>query len=488
MEDLEFMVSTFEEVHPDLWFRADRESVARLTAELASRIDRPMTRLEFWPLAARLAASFGDGHTGVMLPVEEFRRARDRGERWFPLEVDAFGPRGLRVLAAHEAEDRLAPGSWITRIGRHPADELFAQLMAEMSGEMESYRAFQLLRSFNVLLWANGIEAPFEVDVLVPGENATRTLHLEGVTWDRLTGAEGARRDDDQDFRFERLAGDIGYLELRRMRGFRAFTAFLEHTFRDIRERPVRGLVIDLRRNGGGSTAIGDALLAYITDRPYRMIARMELKASRRKKEWLESQFIPRALRWLPLLYLQRDVRRVWSARDGSLVTWEIDPRPPEENPLRYRGPVCVLIGPQTFSSAQKLANAIKDYRLATLIGQETGGIPNAFGEAYDFRLPNTRLVARASTKRYVRANGDRSWTRGILPDIEVIPTPEDERAGRDPVLDAALAWIDSSASAAASCSKLMPMAACQRPRMAVNARATPAAVTPTREWQRQPG
>lgn len=118
---------------------------------------------------------------------------------------------------------------------------------------------------------------------------------------------------------------------------------------------------------------------------------------------------------------------------------------------------MCILIGTRTFSSAQKLTNAIKDYRLATLIGGETGGNPYAFGEMYLFRLPNTRLELGISTKRDVRANGDAHWQRGILPDIEVKPTLADLQTGGDMVLEFAREWIRQRAASKTSLASLEP-------------------------------
>lgn len=88
------------------------------------------------------------------------------------------------------------------------------------------------------------------------------------------------------------------------------------------------------------------------------------------------------------------------------------------------------------------LANAAEDYRLATLVGEETGGIPNAFGEVYSFDLPETRLSAGVSSAYFVRANGDEKDRRGVMPDIKVRQTQADARAGRDTVLERAREWV----------------------------------------------
>lgn len=261
------------------------------------------------------------------------------------------------------------------------------------------------------------------------------------MTDERIWEVESRLSRSEKNFSFRRLEGNIGYLEFRRMKDYSAFESFLAETFQDIRQEPIVGLIVDLRRNAGGSTSLGDLLLSCITNKPYRMIARMELKVSPWKKRALKER-LPRWARWIPVQYLFREGRRIWRAAGGDIVTTELPVKAPKENPLRYRGPVCVLIGEVTFSSAQKLANAIKDYELATLIGTETGGNPNAFGEMCIVRLPNSRLAYGVSGKRYVRANGDATWRRGILPDIEVHIDERDRARGIDTVLEYAKRWI----------------------------------------------
>jgi hypothetical protein len=109
-------------------------------------------------------------------------------------------------------------------------------------------------------------------------------------------------------------------------------------------------------------------------------------------------------------------------------------------NPIRKRpaidraGHLFVIVGPITFSAA--LANAI-DFRNQThamLVGEPIGEKPNSWSENDEFTLPNSRLKVSYSTKFYEFAPGQQV----ITPDRVIVPTWEEFRAGRDPVLE----WI----------------------------------------------
>ena len=104
------------------------------------------------------------------------------------------------------------------------------------------------------------------------------------------------------------------------------------------------------------------------------------------------------------------------------------------------RGVFFVLIGRHTFSAAQNIVTQLEAHTNVIFVGEPTGGSPNHFGDATRVRLPNSGLVIRASTLWWQDAhpNDERLW---IAPQIAADPSIVTDRAGRDVVLDAALAY-----------------------------------------------
>jgi hypothetical protein len=114
---------------------------------------------------------------------------------------------------------------------------------------------------------------------------------------------------------------------------------------------------------------------------------------------------------------------------------------------LNAKGHFFVLIGPGTFSSGE---TAVEEFHNsfarfpglrfnATLIGEPTGGKPNCYGDVRVFELPNSQLLVQYSTKHFQLSENDDPPSRE--PDIEVTRSLTDYLAGRDPVVDAALAY-----------------------------------------------
>ncbi|WP_188500887.1 S41 family peptidase [Pontibacter amylolyticus] len=101
-------------------------------------------------------------------------------------------------------------------------------------------------------------------------------------------------------------------------------------------------------------------------------------------------------------------------------------------------GKLYTLIGRETFSAAQMLANDLEYYTNTLFVGEPSGSSPSAYGDSRKMQLPNSKLTIRVSTIYWRDWDGDekRPWT---APDIPVGYTSRDYLAGRDPALEAVL-------------------------------------------------
>jgi hypothetical protein len=123
----------------------------------------------------------------------------------------------------------------------------------------------------------------------------------------------------------------------------RSFASFTSDLFDVIDSQPPDKLIIDIRSNGGGSSAIAQPLIAGIGMRPS----------------------------------------------------------------INREGHLFVIIGRETFSSAILNAISFRSETSAILVGEATGGKPNHFGEIRFFTLPNSRVPITYSTKYFRMAAED---------------------------------------------------------------------------------
>jgi carboxyl-terminal processing protease len=172
-------------------------------------------------------------------------------------------------------------------------------------------------------------------------------------------------------------------------------------------------IILDVRLNGGGSSNIGYEVIRSLVDRS-----------------------VPTS----------RQVMRQYNPTDrarGTLMEWT--ELPAEDLQVsagpHYSGPVVVLVGPATFSAAEDFLVAWKNSGRGKMFGEPSGG---STGQPLFFQLPGGGS-ARVCTKRDTFPDGTEWVGKGIEPDILVRPTAADVRAGKDTVLERAVAFLKAN-------------------------------------------
>jgi len=103
---------------------------------------------------------------------------------------------------------------------------------------------------------------------------------------------------------------------------------------------------------------------------------------------------------------------------------------------LPIQRPLVILIGPGSISGAESFAGPMQAYGRAKLVGERTAG---ACGLVRTVHLAPGWSICLA-THHTDFGPDERQLNRiGISPDVVIAPTPEDEAAGRDPQLEAAV-------------------------------------------------
>ncbi|MBX7220375.1 MAG: hypothetical protein K1Y36_10555 [Blastocatellia bacterium] len=107
---------------------------------------------------------------------------------------------------------------------------------------------------------------------------------------------------------------------------------------------------------------------------------------------------------------------------------------------INQRGKLFVIIGRRTFSAAQNWATLLERLTPAIFVGEPTGSSPNFIGEEVPFELPYSKIMANVS---HLFWQTSWPWDRRtwIAPLLYTPPTFAAYQAGRDPALEAILAF-----------------------------------------------
>jgi C-terminal processing protease CtpA/Prc len=427
-EDISFMVRSMESAHPDLYHSISKKAYRRLTDSVLSLMRDGMNRDEAWPLFARMIAAIGEGHTTFGNTLEIRQEVGVEKRPVFPVDMQPINGEFLLVKEDWSDQKVLQAGDHIVTINGKNMDSLVSAFTRYYGG-LPAWQLIRVIENLPLDLYRHQIKAPFHV-VFIRG-NQEMQATLPGLPYVTIKTKAAQSKNNRQAFTFERLPNQIGYLNFRDMDRhlYPSFDSFLLKTFTSIKEQPLRALIIDVRENGGGDSRLGNRLLQYITDKPYRMAGGVIFKVSQEYKNEIGKRDSA----------AQADFAFYTAKENGSFIKGgNSKPVPPPNNDLAFKGKVGFLMGPNTFSSANMLVATIKDYRLATIIGENSGEPGNDYGEMLSLKLPHTGILFNTSSKQFIRPNGDKKDKNPILPDIYV---KQDPSSKDDTLLKFALEW-----------------------------------------------
>lgn len=208
-----------------------------------------------------------------------------------------------------------------------------------------------------------------------------------------VRGADGAVRDvalplkqhgDQPDLDFRALDGGLGYIRIRSFANTDTVAAF-DTALATLRE--TRGLIIDVRDNGGGDTAVARPIMGrFITEtKPYAHMRRRNGRGL--SAPWVES----------------------------------VDPR----GPFTYTQPLVVLCNHWSGSMAEGFPMGMRDIGRARIVGTRMMGLGAA---VFQIRLDRTGLQAQYSGEPVYDVNDAPRWR--LVPDLETPPGADILSAG----------------------------------------------------------
>lgn len=410
--DIDYAIKIVEEVHPNMYTKIEKGTFIARANSLKDLLPLKVSDVEAYKTLRKTFSQIGDGHTGGGWSFF-FNRMALFFRKTLPYKIEIINER-LFVAKNYFYRDTIPVGSEIIEINGKPSKQCLLEIEELLSYESVAFRNSLLGSPLFWGLWNNF--GSFEITYKAPNENELKTVNSSGGLISKLLAfSESAGKD----FFYKVLPDNIGYMEFNSFKDLDKFKLFLDSTFRSIQANNVNHLIIDIRKNGGGNSSLGDELMQYISKRDFKMVDSCTIK--------LSSELINKGyFNWLD------STKRIGGSLYNSYDTAKVALR---DNPLRFNGKTYLLIGGATFSSAAMLASSFQCYNVGEIIGSETGGLTACFGDVYSFELPNTRLDMGVSYKVFFNACGIDNG-RGVIPNY-VIETPlHPEQQSSDRVLE----------------------------------------------------
>jgi len=147
-EDFDLMRKALEEAHTGLYRYATKAEMDRTFDAQRAKLSRPMTKLEFYAVAAEALAKIRCGHTGLELDDETRTAMADA--RMFPLRVMIEGRRIMVLFNDTPDDQTIRPGMEVIEINGRKAGDILDRILPKLSddGDIETGKWASLQRNF----------------------------------------------------------------------------------------------------------------------------------------------------------------------------------------------------------------------------------------------------------------------------------------------------------------------------------------------------
>lgn len=362
----------------------------RYRPELLGAADDPA----FWSGLNRMVGELRDAHTQVRSPMQANATPAQRGYRgvWFMRQGEHLVVKGVSGNS-QAALLGVRAGQRVQSVDGQPA-------LAWWAAALQRVRGSSTERSAAILAQREVTEAPVGTDL------ALRLQRNDGSVFD-----VALRQDPMQALgvRSHLLASGLGYLQ---------FAGFIPTFERDLhaaldRLGAARGVVIDLRGNGGGTFKLAMTLLGRLLDQPGSVGE-----------------------------VITRDNRRLTALLGLIDLTPSLEVKPGDK---RLTAPLAVLINEDSASAAELMTAVLQQRGRARVFGAVSCGCLLAT-RASGHALPGGGRLQFSEVDMRI-GGSTRVEGVGVQPDEPVPFDPAAMQAGQDATLDAALAWLGRQTS-----------------------------------------
>jgi hypothetical protein len=408
-QDINALKDSLAKLHPGLYRYRTKADIDKVFDQCYRNVDHAMTVNEYFKYVDHLVGQIEDGHTECFLPGEAGRWIRT-GAQLFPAGLWLSGNHAYVLCNTRD----FSAGTEILAVNGKPIPGIIRDMLGELSSDGANLtgKYDKINRGhdpFPYLYFVlNGSKESFDISYKKPDGNSA-TKNISAAKFSELE-CMPSMPQPAKFLTLEYKPGGIAVLTIRTLlneylgRTGEKFGDFLSKAFKELHEKQVTKLIIDIRGNGGGDDTNGSLLFSYLTDKPFHYYERLDQVGGPYTRH--------------PNLALQ------------------------QPNAEHYDGKLFFLINGGTFSSTAEFAAIAKSDKRGLFIGEETGGgyYGNTSGDRATIYLPNTQIRVNIPLTRYTLAvKRVKHGGRGVVPDLEIAPTIDDKLSGRDPQMEAAL-------------------------------------------------
>lgn len=397
--------------------KIDRNQWENDYKKLITEVQATENDYEYYQLLLKFCASLKDGHTNINIPDIIQKSLYNTYFGDYRLFLTNVQGKAIVARTNLSKKDEIPVGTEIIKVnGRDTKDYLEEEVLPYISSSTD-YILMDLAVS-RMLQAPKGTSFDITFQLANGQTKELRLTHTE-----TLETAVYPEFEDWQLFEFKWIDQETAYVSLNSFDNPKIDTLFIEKLPELYKAKK---LIIDLRKNGGGSTTIGLNIFQYLT--------RDTLLYGSKTKSRLH---IPSFKAWGAWAEVKDTIGDAWatqaflSYRDDFFHEFPYEADTIHLHAKRLVVPTAILIGHNTASAAEDFLIYTENQKHMKKIGEPTFG---STGQPMTFEMPGGGS-ARVCTKKDTYPNGKEFVGYGIQPDIEIKMSLQDYLNKRDPVL-----------------------------------------------------
>lgn len=325
---------------------------------------------------------------------------------------------------------------YLDMVSQCKTDEEFYETMNYILSDLNNGHTHLVDENFGLYLYTTYKRLPrinWRVDMVKifekPRVQARYKVTNENI--DKILEAQANYKPEKTSYR-NAITGDvipqkIGYISVKQMTtpdlnlpSFKAEYDTIKNYLEKIKDYPI--LIIDIRQNGGGNSAYwSDFLMPLIVDKSYSQKTYTFLK---------DGELLNKVRRQSGFKEYTNEIKSEFNfpeetfnmINDFSYFASRTVKVVPHKDSINFGGKIYLLVDGYVYSSSEMMASFAKESKMATLVGDKTGG-DGIGSDPMLVDLPNSGYVLRFSKEMGITEKGSINELDQTQPDI-IIPNP----------------------------------------------------------------
>jgi hypothetical protein len=442
IKDLYTLQKVIVQNHPSTYWYTPKDSMDFYFSAALASVKDSMTAWNFKNVVATYLANIKCGHTSVHFSPKLTKQYANYRFPQFPLQLKVWKDSAVVIGNLFNKDSILKRGTIVTAINQLPIKSLVDSIYGIMSTDGNSINFKSQVLTNNFSGWYKAkfgdADSVYQISYIDSVGNPTTTSiaaylppkpKKDSVSVSTAGSSKPKMPKTVAPKKWTLLVDSTGITAFMNLSSFSGtgLRKFIRQSFRTIKTRGVKNLVIDLRSNGGGNVKNSTRLSQYIADHSFK-IADSVVASNRGISKVPLSSF-------LNVMYyaLAKSVISKKEA-DGKFHFKRFEKHyyaPITKN--HFDGSVYILQGGYTFSASTLFTSPIMKQKNVTIVGEESGGgyYGNSAMMIPNIKLPNSQLLFRLPLYRLVM-DKTRPKGNGVMPHVLVDPSSYAIKQGFD--------------------------------------------------------